>query len=182
MGDALYADNPVDRGHIARRADLTWGDEAEAKQANSDSFYFTNISPQMDDFNQAARAGVWGRLEDAVYEEVDVDRLRLSVFGGPVLGADDRLYRSIRVPREFWKVIAFVDAGTLKARGFLLTQALDRLGVLELTEFRPYQTSLASLAERTGIVFPESLLAADLPAQQSFGAPRPVRRLDDIVW
>ena len=45
IGNELYADNPFDRGHIARRADLCWGDEDEADRANNDSFYFTNMSP-----------------------------------------------------------------------------------------------------------------------------------------
>src|SRR5262249_28798084 len=45
IGDELYADNPIDRGHIARRADLCWGVMAEANQANRDSFFFSNITP-----------------------------------------------------------------------------------------------------------------------------------------
>jgi endonuclease G, mitochondrial len=51
-GDELYRANNLDRGHIARRADLVWGTLTEAEKANKDSFYFTNISPQMDKFNQ----------------------------------------------------------------------------------------------------------------------------------
>ncbi|HIW29678.1 MAG TPA: DNA/RNA non-specific endonuclease [Candidatus Luteococcus avicola] len=47
VGDELYSDNRIDRGHVARRADLTWGSDSEANQANSDSFYFTNITPQV---------------------------------------------------------------------------------------------------------------------------------------
>src|SRR5215210_117776 len=41
-GEAVYADNDLDRGHVARRSDLLWGTLAEARQANSDSFFFTN--------------------------------------------------------------------------------------------------------------------------------------------
>ena len=37
-GDELYADNPLDRGHIARRADLLWGSREQAQQPNTDSF------------------------------------------------------------------------------------------------------------------------------------------------
>lgn len=61
-GNDLYADNRLDRGHLAHRADLTWGTSSEAHQANKDSFYFTNITPQMDDFNQSRQAGIWSRL------------------------------------------------------------------------------------------------------------------------
>ncbi|MEO6511943.1 MAG: DNA/RNA non-specific endonuclease, partial [Nocardioides sp.] len=49
-GEDVYAGNDLDRGHIARRADLLWGTLEEAQQANHDSFFFTNITPQMNDF------------------------------------------------------------------------------------------------------------------------------------
>lgn len=55
--DDVYAANRLDRGHLARRADLLWGTAAQAQRANSDSFYFTNITPQMDSFNQSGKAG-----------------------------------------------------------------------------------------------------------------------------
>ncbi len=57
-GDELYSGNRLDRGHLARRADLVWGTLSEAKSANIDSFFFTNITPQMDDFNQSSKDGV----------------------------------------------------------------------------------------------------------------------------
>jgi endonuclease G, mitochondrial len=53
VGDELYADNPLDRGHIARRADLLWSTREEAQRANEESFVFTNITPQLNDFNQS---------------------------------------------------------------------------------------------------------------------------------
>jgi len=56
----VYAGNDLDRGHLARRSDLLWGTYDEAKVANHDSFCFTNITPQINTFNQASRGGVWG--------------------------------------------------------------------------------------------------------------------------
>ncbi|MFK0085385.1 DNA/RNA non-specific endonuclease [Glutamicibacter sp. NPDC090743] len=35
VGNDLYKDNRLDRGHLARRADLTWGPDTEAHQANA---------------------------------------------------------------------------------------------------------------------------------------------------
>lgn len=179
VGEELYADNRLDRGHLARRADLTWGPADEAAQANTDSFFFTNIAPQVDSFNQAARWGLWGRLEDALYEAVTVDRLRISVFGGPVLRDDDREYRGVQVPREFWKVIAWEQAGALTARGFLLTQDLDPLEAIDLGEFETYQVPLADLAERTGVVLDPAL--SEPPGIESVPAHLVVSE-DDIVW
>jgi endonuclease G, mitochondrial len=161
VGDELYAGNHLDRGHLARRADLLWGSVPVATSANSDSFFFTNITPQMDDFNQSARDGVWGRLEDALFEDVDVEDLKVSVFGGPVFAEDDPVYRGVRLPREYWKALAFRENDRLKARAFLLTQNLDRLERLDLDEFRVFQVSVPDLEVRTGLRFPEVLRAAD---------------------
>ncbi len=36
---------------------------------------------------------MWGKLEEAVFADVDVEDLKVSVFGGPVFAADDRVYR-----------------------------------------------------------------------------------------
>ena len=99
-----------------------WGELDEARRANADSFFFTNITPQLDDFNQSSRHGLWGELEDAIFADVEVDDLRLSVFGGPIFKDGDLLYRGVLVPRSFWKVIAYVERGTLKAKAFVLTQ------------------------------------------------------------
>lgn len=95
VSNELYKgrNNRLDRGHIARRADVVWGSLPEAKKANKDSFFYTNITPQMDDFNQSGRNGIWGHLEDAVFEDVRVDELKVSAFGGPVFHEDDRVFR-----------------------------------------------------------------------------------------
>ncbi len=183
VGDELYAGNDLDRGHLARRADLVWGSLPVARRANRDSFFFTNIAPQMDDFNQSARNGVWGRLEDALLADVDVEDLRVSVFAGPVLAVDDRPYRGVRLPREYWKVLAFRQAGALRARAFLLTQALERLEALELDEFRVFQVALAEVEDRTGLRFPDVLRAADtLVLPELVGEREPLGSTADIRW
>jgi endonuclease G len=183
VGDELYAHNDLDRGHLARRADLVWGALPVAKKANTDSFYFTNITPQMDDFNQSTRNGVWGRLEDAVFADVDVEDLKISVFGGPVFQADDRVYRGVQLPREYWKVLAFRDGGGLKARAFLLTQNLNQLEALDLDEFRVFQMSLTEIEERTGLRFPDVLRASDdLAVPEELGKRDPLGGIHDIQW
>lgn len=188
VGDELYSDNRLDRGHIARRADLLWGGLAEARRANTDSFFFTNITPQMDNFNQSMRGGLWGRLEDAVFEDAEVEGLKVSAFGGPVFHDDDREFRGIQIPREFWKVIAFVEAGALKAKGFLLTQNLDELEALDLDAFRVYQVGLGEIESRCGVSFPNALKAADSTGERLARQPealrdrKPVLSVADIDW
>ncbi|MHA7226684.1 DNA/RNA non-specific endonuclease [Glutamicibacter soli] len=89
-GNYLYANNRLDHVLLARRADFTRELKSEAHQANKHSFYFTNITPQLDEFNQSGQAGFWGRLENALYD-VDFDglRCRLSV-PNPVASASHR--------------------------------------------------------------------------------------------
>jgi endonuclease G len=188
VGDELYEGNRLDRGHIARRADLLWGSLTEAKRANKDSFFFTNITPQMDDFNQSGKAGLWGQLEDAVFSDVDVDNLRVNVYGGPVFQDNDRVFKQVRIPREFWKVLAFVENGTLKSKAFVLTQNLDQLEALELDEFRVFQLTLSEVEQRCHLRFPDELRDADGFAERMARRPealaerKPLESLDDIEW
>ncbi len=188
VGDDLYSNNRLDRGHIARRADLLWGSLAEARRANKDSFFFTNITPQMDNFNQSSQGGIWGKLEDALFEEVEVEGLRISVFGGPILRSDDREFRDVKIPREFFKVLAFVEKGKLKARAFLLTQNLDELELLELNQFKVFQVKLTEVEQRCGFTFPANLKSADGFAEhlerlaEAVDERQPLNSLDDIVW
>ncbi len=188
VGDELYSNNRLDRGHIARRADIVWGTEAEAKKANKESFFFSNIAPQMDNFNQGSLGGIWGKLEDAVFEEVDVDNLKLSVFGGPVFRSDDRVFKGVKIPREFYKVIVYVTGGVLKAKAFMLTQNLDELEVLDLNEFKVFQVTLAEIAKRCGFSFSPNLKAADTLSEKLQNAPeavedrQPIKKLSEIAW
>jgi len=183
VGNELYEGNRLDRGHIARRADLLWGSLPEAKKANTDSFFYPNITPQMDDFNQSAKNGLWGQLEDAVFADVEVDDLKVSVFGGPVFQDDDHTYRGVKIPREFWKVITFVEQSELKTKAFLLTQNLDQLEALDLDEFRVFQVGLDEIEERAHIRFPAALHKGDQLLVPEVAADRaPLADLSDIHW
>ncbi len=187
-GNNLYSNNRLDRGHVARRADLVWGDLDEAKKANKDSFYFTNITPQMDDFNRSTSGGLWGNLENSVYDEIDVDKLRVSVFSGPIFRDTDQLYRGLQIPLDFWKVLVYVDQGKLKAKGFVLTQNLDDLEALELEEFKVYQVALREIEERCGVRFDSILKSVDSMAErlekkpESLGKRAHLESLQDIDW
>jgi endonuclease G len=137
----------------------------------------------MNDFNQSTRDGIWGQLEDAVFADVDVEDLRVSVYGGPVFQADDREYRGVRLPREYWKILVFRDGGTLKARAFLLTQNLDQLEALELDEFRVFQVPVTQIEQRTKLRFPDVLRDADtLAAPEGLDNQDPLTTIADIRW
>lgn len=182
-GDELYSGNRLDRGHLARRADLVWGELPEAESANDDSFFFTNIAPHMDDFNQSSKDGVWGRLEETVFADVDVQDLKVSVFGGPVFQDNDREYRGVRLPREYWKILAYVEQGVFKSNAFLLTQNLNPFEALDLDEFRAFQVSTAELEDRTQLRFADALRGADAFAPlPPAGDREPLNGPSDIQW
>ncbi len=184
-GAAVYAGNDLDRGHLARRSDLLWGTLDEARAANHDSFFFTNIAPQMDDFNQSGLDGVWGLLENAVLEEPGLAGRRLTLFGGPVLTDHDVVYRDVLIPGAYWKVVAYVLDGTLSARCFVLAQDVQPVTLLvvpagSLDDFSTYEVSLRDLEAVVSLDFgslhePAVAAPRDLP-------PRRVEDVRDVVW
>lgn len=160
IGDELYKHNDLDRGHLVRRLDPAWGaTREEAKQAEEDTFFFTNCSPQHLALNQQT----WLSLEDYVLRNAATHRLKVTVFSGPVLDdANDGAYRGVQIPSEFWKVVVIVNAftGKLSATGYLLSQK-DYLKDLEEARtqefvygaFKTYQVPLTTIESLTGLSF-----------------------------
>jgi endonuclease G, mitochondrial len=187
VGEDLYSDNRLDRGHIARRADLIWGSPDEARQANEDSFFFTNITPQLEKFNQVGQHGLWGQLEDAIFADVKVDKLRVSLIGGPIYKANDLPYRDVLVPRSFFKVIAYVEEGNPRAKAFVLTQddLEQNLEALGLEEFQVFQIRLADLEQATELDFGElkqhDTLAATRGPEEAAPRARKIRTVEDYA-
>jgi endonuclease G, mitochondrial len=155
-GESLYAANPLDRGHLVRRLDPAWGDSfAVAKVANDDTFHFTNCTPQHKDFNQ--NQGTWAGLEDYILDNADKEDFKVTVFTGPVLRADDPVYREVQLPRQFWKVVVMVKSnGKLSATAYLLSQASLLTNLEEAFAFGPYKTyqvTVKKIESLTGLNF-----------------------------
>ena len=180
-GEDVYAGNDLDRGHLARRSDLLWGTLDEARAANEDSFFFTNIAPQMNDFNQSGLDGVWGLLEDAVLEQAGLERRRLTLFGGPVLTDADVVHRDVLIPGAYWKVVVYVLDGTLSARCFVLAQEVDPLRLsVTLDDFATYEVSLDDLEALLSLTF--GSLHAPSVAVPMHAPARRVGDVREIVW
>ena len=151
LGEALYAGNLLDRGHLVRREDPNWGSEAEARAANDETFHFTNCSPQMGAFNQRT----WLGLENYILKNARVWNARVSVFTGPVFGAGDLAYRGARIPRAYWKVVAFLsDDLKPSATAYIVDQERE-LTDLEAAfgAYKTYQRSVRSIEALTGLSF-----------------------------
>lgn len=170
-GAELYARNDLDRGHLVRRRDPVWG--PDAARANVDTFCYTNAAPQAAEFNQSKE--LWNGLEDHVLAYADSNRLRLSVYTGPVFADNDPLYRGVQIPLQFWKIAAWADPnGVLAAAGFLLDQTpeLDDIDLRQISAgsapplgpFKTFQVPVLTIADLTGLRFGPLVEADRLPA------------------
>lgn len=188
-----------DRGHLVRRDDVAWGaKEEEEEYGNSDSFHWTNCTPQHEHFNRdlGAYKGLWGSLENHIAKQAGyVDNLVI-LFSGPVLdpGDEARDFGSgieVQVPIVFWKVVIAVDTTAnppqLRAYGFLLdqTEAIRKYGWegrYSVGKFKEQQVSLRDITDRTRVEFHQSLHAVDPLANVAAEARmHSLRSLDDLV-
>ena len=151
IGDAFYAGNDLDRGHMVRREDPIWGTVKAAGQANVDTFHFTNSCPQMKHINQV----IWKGLEDHVLNHTREDDMKVSVFTGPFFSDNDLAYRDALIPLAFWKVIAIVTEDRRpSATAYKIGQGKD-LEQLEYVfgAYETFQISIKQVMGGTGLDF-----------------------------
>lgn len=184
LGDDFYKEaggNFFDRGHLVRRQDPIWGEESTARLANSDTFHFTNCSPQYFLFNQSSE--LWQGLENFILTNTDQEDLLATVFTGPIFQQSDVFHRGIQVPQLFWKVIIVTDsAGKLYSSAYVVSQEkfvenipFERKPV---GEFNNFQVSVTSLENRTGLKFSDEVRQADVYTGSSQG--KELRGFSDI--
>lgn len=180
-GPELYRSNDLDRGHLVRRRDPVWGLPEDAARANFDTFSYANAAPQAAKFNQGE--DLWVGLEDHVLGYAGANRLRVSVFTGPVLRPNDPVYRGVGIPRLFWKIAAWTTGyAELAAAGFMLDQS-PQLDELELPSvvadppplgpFRTFQLPISEIAGRTGLSMAQLVDADRLPPATDAFPPKP---------
>jgi endonuclease G len=178
-----------DRGNIVARDDTAWGEtEKEEIFANSDSYHWTNCTPQHEQFNRDVGEfhGLWGQLENHIRREAKNVGFRMSIFAGPILDAKHDIEHDfgggpISVPVRFWKVLIVAEEAAsskprLRAYGFVLDQlaAIQKFGLEKfgVGEFKIFQTKLGDISKRTGVAFPKTVTAADAMAGQPDEASR----------
>src|SRR5262249_35231770 len=146
------------RGHMTRREDPAWGSPSQAKRGNEDSMHVTNTTPQMQEFN----APIWLGLEDYALQHAREDDMKLCVFTGPFLAPRDPVMYGIKIPKRFWKVLAFIHDKTRKlcATAYAMSQE-DSLTGEEFVYGNYYspqlhlatQISIAEIEQGTGLDF-----------------------------
>lgn len=134
-----YSKSGYDRGHLAPAADMGWSAKTMAE-----SFYFSNMSPQVPAFNR----GIWKRTEELVRTwAIAYDSLY--IVTGPVL--NEKLpsigANQVSIPNYYYKVILNYHHPDVKAIGIIMPNAASS----ELIQH--FVVSVDSVEHLTGIDF-----------------------------
>lgn len=110
-----YRGSGYDRGHLVPAGDFKWD-----SVGMSETFYMSNMSPQIREFN----AGIWERVESTVRGWAR-RKGQLVVYTGPVLDSiRGRIGKNqVSVPRAFYKVVYHLDDRNPAAVAFLVPHA-----------------------------------------------------------
>lgn len=113
-GKYKYDGFGYDRGHLAPSADFKW-----SKKALSESYFYSNMSPQLGDFNRLK----WADLEAMFREYVtNHTETQLYIVTGPILYDTlpkiERGTNKVTIPEFYYKVA--LDLTNHKAIGFIM--------------------------------------------------------------
>jgi len=142
-----YKNSGYHRGHLCPAGDMKF-----LKEAMSETFLMTNISPQAADFD----GGIWRELEEQVREWAR-EHKELYITTGPVFGKQVKTIgrNKVAVPEYFFKVILDYKQPGLKGIGFIFkNEAKD-----DYLQF--HAISIDSVESFTGIDFFCALPDAD---------------------
>lgn len=118
-GDYDYDGFGYDRGHLAPSADFRW-----SKKALSESYYYSNMSPQLAGFNREKWAELENQLRSYLFRNPES---QLYVVTGPIFDGEDRVIErsgnKVAIPSKFFKVA--LDLENKRAVGFILPHEAD---------------------------------------------------------
>lgn len=134
-----YKDSGFDRGHLAPAGDMVWSTTAMAE-----SFFYSNMSPQVPSFNR----GIWKRLEEQVRLWA-VENEAVYVITGPVLSDDLAVIgpNRVSVPKYFYKVIADLRQPSINTIAFIIPNWSSS------APLENYAVTIDSVEQLTGINF-----------------------------
>ncbi len=142
VGDGYKYDGfGYDRGHLAPSADFRW-----SKKALSESYLYSNMSPQVADFNRIS----WAKLEDMMRGYILKNpHTQLYVITGPVLNDAlqkiERGKNKVSIPIKYFKVA--LDLNNKQAVAFVMENKKADAPI------ETYATSIDEVEKLTGIDF-----------------------------
>lgn len=142
-----YTHSGYDRGHMAPAADMTWDE-----QAMRESFYMSNICPQVHGLN----AGAWKQLENKIRIWARRDSAIIIVSGPIVKESHPTIGRNrVAVPDYFYKVVASPYVNQPRGIAFIFKNEVTK------EPLYTYTVTIDSVEALTGIDFlynlPDSL-------------------------
>ena len=137
-----YHDSDYDRGHLCPAGDMSF-----SEIAMSETFYMSNMSPQIAGCNR----GMWLQLEDHVRSWANAFDSLYVITGGVLTSNNGSIgINQVTVPKYYYKVILDYKQPEIKMIAFLIPNA-DVHGSLE-----SYAVTVDSVEQVTGIdFFPE---------------------------
>lgn len=145
-----YSHSGYTRGHLAPAGDMAFN-----KDAMRESFYMSNMSPQIKEFN----GGIWRELEENVRQWALKDD-ELYIITGPVLNHNGIIkqigYNKVSVPKQFFKIILDLKKPQQKAIAFLMPNKKS------VAPIKDYVVSIDEIEELTGLDFFADFLPQDL--------------------
>lgn len=141
-GTFKYDGFGFDRGHLAPSADFRW-----SENALSESYYYSNMTPQRPEFNRES----WASLEDLLRNIVEQEKKNFYVITGPILHDSlpviERSVNQLKIPEWHYKIIVDASAENPRGMAFLMPnkKCEERLSA--------YVISIDSLESLTGTNF-----------------------------
>ena len=130
-----------DRGHLAPSADFRW-----SKKALSESYYYSNMSPQLADFNREAWAELEALLRSYLYEHPNT---QLYVVTGPILQEGlpviERSVNKVAIPKQYFKIALDLESG--RGIGFIMPNRKIE------APLETFAVSIDEVETRTGLDF-----------------------------
>lgn len=138
-GSVKYEGFGYDRGHLAPSADFRW-----SATALSESYFYSNMTPQLPEFNRELWADIESFMREYVYNNPGKD---LYIVTAPVLNDNlpkiERSKNKVSIPEYHYKIAVDMDAK--KGIAFLVSQ--KNLGY----PIEYYVVSIDSVEKITGI-------------------------------
>lgn len=135
-----YAKSGFDRGHMAPAGDMRWDE-----QAMSESFYLSNMSPQI---GVGMNRGIWKDLEEKIREWA-IQRGNLYIYTGPIYeGSVTKTIgkNKVAVPTHFYKIV--YDPTHVEAIAFIMPNEK-----LKTSDMPNYIVSIREIESKTKLNF-----------------------------
>ncbi len=137
-----YFNSGYDRGHLAPSADFRW-----SRKALSESYFYSNMSPQKPEFNR----GKWSQVEDFLRQYVIYTGHPIFVVTGGLLHDSIQktigVNKKIKVPPYFYKIALDMQASPPRAIAFWMLNGTNTKPIIN------YVVSIDEVEQKTGIDF-----------------------------